>query len=407
VGRPIRVLFVEDSADDVQLVTRYLTRAGYEATVEQVESSGELQAALERSHWDLVMADYMVPGFSGPSAVSLLKDRPAAPPVVIVSGAVGDEIMGLQVLLSGARDYLAKTYLARLVPAIVLAAGVIAEEERPGAHLSLCQVYMTLPEPNLPKAVFHGEQALTGAEVMGQWDLYAHAALALGTCFVRMGWAGDAVRVLQRYLGGSALLPLLEGEINLQLGQALQQLGDVAASRAALVHARDWFAARDLNHLAEEAAVQLLELESTVEPAEPDLPDPDDPFAGHRVRGEYFLLRNNPALAVREGLAALGVAGQDPVRTFYSYSLLMRGARVRGHHKEAMGFAVSARVAALEAGRFDLAFQATQSFGEMYLSLGAEAAQILQELEQEYLTNGVDAAQVIGSLKELAEGWAW
>jgi len=106
-------------------------------------------------------------------------------------------------------------------------------------------------------------------------------------------------------------------------------------------------------------------------------------------------------------LAALGVAGQDPVRTFYSYSLLMRGARVRGHHKEAMGFAVSARVAALEAGRFDLAFQATQSFGEMYLSLGAEAAQILQELEQEYLTNGVDAAQVIGSLKELAEGWAW
>jgi CheY-like chemotaxis protein len=407
VGRPIRVLFVEDSADDVQLVTRYLTRAGYEAMVERVESSGELQAALERSQWDLVMADYMVPGFSGPAAVALLNNRPGAPPVVIVSGAVGDEIMGMQVLLSGARDYLAKTYLARLVPAIGLAAGVIPEQERPDAHLALCQVYMSLPEPNLPKAVHHGEQALTGAEALGQGELYAHAALTLATCFVRMGWAGDAVRVLRRYLGVPAPLALLEGEVNYQLGLALHQLGDVAASGEALVRARDWFAARNLDHLAAQAEAELAELATEEETTEPDLSESDDPFVGHRVRGEYFLLRNNPAMAVREGLAALGLAGQDPVRTFYSYSLLMRGARVRGHHKEAMAFAVSGRLAALDAGRFDLAFQATQSFGEMYLSLGAEAAQILQELEQEYQANGVDAAQIIGPLRELVDGRAW
>lgn len=407
MGRPIRILFVEDSVDDVQLVTRYLFRAGYEATVERVECPGGLQAALDRSQWDLVVVDYMVPGFSGPAAVALLQDRPSPPPVVIISGAVGDELMGMQMLLSGAKDYLAKAYLARLVPAIGLAAGVIAEEERPGAHLSLCQVYMTLPEPNLPKAVYHGEQALTGAEGLGQWELYAHAALALATCFVRMGWAGDAVRVLRQYLGAPAPLALLEGEVNLQLGQALQQLGDVAGSREALVHARNWFAERELDHLAEEAEAQLAELISTDQAAEPDLPESDDPFVGHRVRGEYFLLRNNPVLAVQEGLAALSLAGQDRIRVFQSYSLLMRGARVRGHHKEAMGFAISARVAALEAGRFDLSFQATQSFGEMYLSLGAEAAKLLHELEQEYEANGVDAAQIIGPLKELADGRAW
>lgn len=406
MGTPIRILFVEDSADDVQLVTRYLNRAGYEATVERVESAGELEAALDSGCWDLVMADYMVPGFSGPAAVALLQSRPAPPPVVIVSGAVGDEIMGMQMLLSGARDYLAKTYLSRLVPAIALAAGVITAQEQPGAHLSLCQVYMSLPEPNLPKAVYHGEQALAGAEATGQGELYAQAALTLATCLVRMGWAGDAVRVLRKYLGGAAPVALLEGEVNYQLGLALQQLGDVTAAREALVRARDWFAGRQLNHLADEAEAQLAELTLDA-PAEPDLPESDDPFVGHRVRGEYFLLRNNPAMAVREGMAALGLAALDPIRTFHSYSLLMRGARVRGHHKEAMAFAVSARVAALEARRFDLAFQATQSFGEMYLSLGVEAAEILHELEREYQAGGVDAAQVIGPLKELVDSRAW
>jgi CheY-like chemotaxis protein len=396
---------VEDSDDDAQLLTRYLRRAGYEAAVERVECPGELLAALDRGSWDLVMADYMVPGFSGPAALELLKTRPDSPPVVMISGAVGDEIMGMQVLLSGARDYLAKTYLTRLVPAIGLAAGVIPPAEQPGAHLALCKVYMELPEPNLPKAVYHGEQAVTGAEALGQGELYAHATLALATCFLQMGWAGDAVRVLNRYLGSGARLEAIEGDIYFQLGQALHRLGDLSAAGNSLVHARDWYAARGMDLLAGEADEQMALIGSTAQAGEADLPpETDDAFEGHLVRGEYFLLRNNPVLAMKEGFAALYLSGDEPVRLFQSFSLLMRGARVRGHHKEAMGFAVSARVAALDARRFELAFQATQFFGEMYLSLGAEAAQIFHQLEQDYRENGIDADQLLGPLKELVAG---
>jgi CheY-like chemotaxis protein len=280
VGIPLRILNVEDSEADALLLARHLTKAGYDVAFERVETSEALQSALDRDRWDVVVADYMLPGFSAPSAVALLKQRPDHPPVVIVSGAVHDDIMAMEALRNGSGDYLAKTYLSRLIPAIGLAAGVLAERDRPAAHLTLCQEYMELPEPNLAKAVFHGERALKGAE---EWDLpevYAVASLCLGTCYVRMGWAGDAVKVLERYKRTRSLEPMLEGEVNLQLGLALRQLGDRAGAGAALGRARDWFEGRGMSGRAEECALHLAEVQVADPEQEPELDAAEDPFEG-------------------------------------------------------------------------------------------------------------------------------
>ena len=385
MGIPLRILNVEDSEDDALLLARHLTRAGYDVTFERVDTPEALQAALDRSRWDVIVADYMLPGFGAPAAVALLKARLNPPPVVILSGAVCDEIMGMEALQGGALDYLAKTYLSRLIPAIGLAAGVIGEAERPAAHLTLCQEYMEMPEPNLPKAVYHGEQALAGAEARDLCEVYALAALCLGTCYVRMGWAGDALKVLRRYLAGKRQTPMLEGEIYQQMGLALRQLGDLTAAGEALARSRDWFARVGM-------------------PAPADVPLNDDPFDGHLGRAEYFLLTGNPALAVREAINALQHAGSDLVRAFNCYLLLMRCARVQGHQKDAINFAISARVAALESQRHDLAFRATQAFGELYLSLGEQGERLVRQLEEEYRENGMDLARYIGPMKELAKG---
>lgn len=400
MGIPLRVLNVEDSEDDALLLVRHLSRAGYDVTLERVQTPDALSAALDRSPWDVVVADYMLPGFSAPKAVALVRERPSPPPVVILSGAVCDEIMAMEALRGGAQDYLSKNYLSHLIPAIGLAAGVIAEADRPAAFLTLCQEYMELPEPSLPRAVYYGEQALAGAEAQGLPDTYALSALCLGTCYVRMGWAADAVKVLRRYQDGPARSGGLDGEVHLYLGLALRQLGDREAARQELLLAQDWYRNAGLDEPAEEVAAQLAQMDRPCDATErAGAGEGEDPFDGHLGRSEYFLLTGNPALAVKEGLAALGLAGADLVRTFHCYTLLMRCARVQGHHKEALTFAISARVAALEAHCHDMAFRATQAFGEIYLSLGAGGERLVQTIEQEYRNRGMDLGSYIGPLK--------
>ena len=114
----LRLLLVEDSADDAELLLRELRRAGYEPAAERVQTAAELQAALARGPWDLVISDHNLPGFSAPEALALLQASGVDAPFIIVSGAIGEET-AVQAMRAGARDYIMKDNLARLGPAIV------------------------------------------------------------------------------------------------------------------------------------------------------------------------------------------------------------------------------------------------------------------------------------------------
>ncbi|NLE30386.1 MAG: PAS domain-containing protein [Phycisphaerae bacterium] len=114
---PLKVLIVEDSADDATLLIFHLERAGYVLDHRLVSTEKEMQAALDQHDWEIVISDYSLPGFGGLAALKMVRDRGLDIPFIIVSGVIGEET-AVAAMKAGAQDYLMKGNLFRLVPAI-------------------------------------------------------------------------------------------------------------------------------------------------------------------------------------------------------------------------------------------------------------------------------------------------
>lgn len=117
MNKPLRVLIVEDSEDDAELLVYELESGGYDLIYERVDTPAAMNAALDKQQWDIVVADYTLPSFSAPAALNLLKERGIDLPFIIVSGTIGEEI-AVAAMKAGAHDYLMKGKLARLAPAV-------------------------------------------------------------------------------------------------------------------------------------------------------------------------------------------------------------------------------------------------------------------------------------------------
>jgi PAS domain S-box-containing protein len=111
------VLIVEDSQEDVLLILRELRLGGFEPTHAWVDTADETRRALDESHWDVVIADYRIPGFSGLGALELLRERGLDVPFILASGVVGEDT-AVEAMRAGANDYVMKRNLARLPVAI-------------------------------------------------------------------------------------------------------------------------------------------------------------------------------------------------------------------------------------------------------------------------------------------------
>jgi DNA-binding response OmpR family regulator len=66
---------VEDSQSDAALIDRELSKQGYSAVCTRVETAQDIQAALERQTWDLIISDYILPNFSGLDTLKMLRER--------------------------------------------------------------------------------------------------------------------------------------------------------------------------------------------------------------------------------------------------------------------------------------------------------------------------------------------
>jgi len=117
MGTPLRVLIVEDSEEDTLLIVRELKRGGFDPIHERVETAESMKAALSKKTWDLILADYSMPHFSGLEALKLSKESGLDLPFIIVSGLIGEDV-AVEAMKSGAHDYLMKNNLTRLIPAI-------------------------------------------------------------------------------------------------------------------------------------------------------------------------------------------------------------------------------------------------------------------------------------------------
>jgi len=114
--RPLRVLIVEDSENDALLLLEHLRDGGYEPHFKRVDSADALTRALD-ADWDMVIADYTMPGFSGTAALSIVRSRGLDVPFIFVSGTIGEDI-AVEAMKNGADDYIIKNNLNRLIPAI-------------------------------------------------------------------------------------------------------------------------------------------------------------------------------------------------------------------------------------------------------------------------------------------------
>jgi PAS domain S-box-containing protein len=120
MGQPLRMLLVEDSELDAELLLRELRRGGYDVRAQRVASAEAMAGALEQQRWDIVISDYVMPGFSGIEALQLFHDKGLDVPFIVVSGHIGEEI-AVAAMQAGADDYLMKDRLARLRPAVARA----------------------------------------------------------------------------------------------------------------------------------------------------------------------------------------------------------------------------------------------------------------------------------------------
>lgn len=164
---PLRLLLIEDSEDDAALVVRELSRAGYAVFPERVDTPEALTAALERQRWDLAIADYTMPHFSGTAALALLREYDAEMPFIFVSGTIGEEA-AVVAMKTGAHDYVMKGHLKRLVPAVERelreAAGRLSHKQAEArlVHLAYHDALTDLPN----RVLLHDRlrQALLGAQ---------------------------------------------------------------------------------------------------------------------------------------------------------------------------------------------------------------------------------------------------
>src|SRR2546426_8505280 len=117
MSKPLRILIVEDSEEDTELLLQELRRGAYEPAFERVDTPATMSAALDQQNWDLVVADFSMPQFNALAALELLNKKGLDLPFIIVSGTIGEEI-AVSAMKNGARDYIMKGNLRRLVPAV-------------------------------------------------------------------------------------------------------------------------------------------------------------------------------------------------------------------------------------------------------------------------------------------------
>jgi two-component system sensor histidine kinase UhpB len=175
---PLRVLVVEDSEDDYQLLIAQLAAAGLSITARLVDDAPGMREALKDS-WDIVLSDHSMPRFSSMAALELLKETQADVPFLIVSAAIGEEV-AVEALHAGAADYVMKDNLRRLGPAVSRALSAAeSKRARRVAELSLTEseTRFRVITTNLPGMVFQLHYAPQDSAVY--FSYVSEGALAL------------------------------------------------------------------------------------------------------------------------------------------------------------------------------------------------------------------------------------
>jgi PAS domain S-box-containing protein len=115
--KSLRVLIIEDSENNALLLIRNLKKGGYNPVYERMETADAMKKALKEKQWDIILCDYSLSKFNAPSAIAILKETNIDIPLIVITGAIGEETAA-ECMRLGAQDFIMKGNMSRLCPAI-------------------------------------------------------------------------------------------------------------------------------------------------------------------------------------------------------------------------------------------------------------------------------------------------
>ena len=167
MATPLRIIIVEDSEPDTELLLRELRRGGYIPEYERVETAEGLTSALVRQSWDLIISDNAMPNMNSLQALTITQQMGLDIPFIIVSGSIGEDV-AVDAMRTGAHDYLMKGNIARLLPAITreLREAHMREERRKAEETihSLAYIDQVTGLPNRVRLLELIKEAVTVAD---------------------------------------------------------------------------------------------------------------------------------------------------------------------------------------------------------------------------------------------------
>src|ERR1700731_4067089 len=114
---PLRILHLEDDANDAELVQTALEAEGVNCVIIRVQTRDDFMSALERGGIDLILSDVGLPAFDGLSATEIVRARSPSLPLIIFSGSLGEELV-VDLFKNGVKDCISKGHLSQLAPSV-------------------------------------------------------------------------------------------------------------------------------------------------------------------------------------------------------------------------------------------------------------------------------------------------
>lgn len=127
VKKKVKILHLEDNARDAALLQDLLAEQGFDCAITRVETEKDFHHHLRSEEFDVVISDFTIPSYNGMQALDMSHDLRPDTPFVFFSGTIGEEV-AVESLQRGATDYVLKSKVHRLVPAIRRA--LVVGEER-------------------------------------------------------------------------------------------------------------------------------------------------------------------------------------------------------------------------------------------------------------------------------------